>query len=298
MVPVDKKFDRVILYGDKGDIVSKSIFIASKASPLFKSKGKTTYLFDPQIFSLTQLQSAIGKNLSQEKYFQLLETALSESTVLILKIRKGFLLANKTILPKNITTEILFDKNKDLYYLIYGFSPMQSLDMEIILVEDNEKIRAGLEQNSTELTSPSKVLQIFNEPPSEYDVSYNGVGYEIKFGPAGLYPINDQAGVRFIIAVMKRRIINEDELIRFGNKYFTKAVEDQIYVLKRARRNKEELIKDLKTIEQNKNIPPEQSLSKHLEDSINITEAGYTISYNPIPTIQWKFNLSEDFFKF
>lgn len=298
MVPVDKKFDKVILYGDKGDTVSKSIFIASKASPLFKSRVKTTYLFDPKIFSLTQLQSAIGKNLSQEKYIQLLETALSESTVLILKIRKGFLIANKTILPKNITTEILFDNNKDLYYLMCGFSPMQSLDLEIILVEDTEKIRASLEQNSIELISRSKVLKIFNEPPSDYNISYNGVCYEIIFGRAGVYSINDQAGIRFIIAVMKRRTITDNELIRFGNKYFAKAVEGDRNVLNRARRNKEELIKSLKKIEQHKNILPEQSLSKHLEEFINITEAGYIISYNPIPTIKWKFNLSEDFFTF
>lgn len=294
----EKIYDKIILYTDKVDRLSRSIFIATKPSSLIKTKGQITFLFDPKTFTLNQFQPNTDKDLSQGKYLCLAENGLTEQTLLVICVRKGYLLTNKSILPQNIIIDILLDTNQNLYYIIDGFSMHQNIELEITLVIDNEKIRSLLEKNPADKTISPKILKIFNSPPSDYEIFYNGVTYEIKFGPAGFYAVNDQAGLRFIIGVIKTGIITSQELLRFGNKYFAKAVEDDYDVIRRARRNKEELIKDLKTIEQNKNILPEQSLSKHLLESIKITEADYSISYNPVPQIEWNIKLPEDFFSY
>ena len=295
---IEKRFNRIILYTDDEYKISKSILIASNPSPLLKQKGKTTLLFDPKVFTLTQLESNIGKCFSKEKFVALQNSALSGTTVLILKIRKGFLLSNGTSLSKNINIEILMDANDDLYYLIYGFAAFQNVDLDLILDDDRQQNRIKLSEKIDDRNIQTDILTIFNQPPSEYQISYNGICYEIKFGAAGLYTINDQAGIRFIIAVFKRGKIESNELLSFGNKYFAKKVKDDINVIKRARRNKEELISDLQIIEKYNNIPPDYSLSKHIYLSIKITEAGYAIIYAPVSTIEWTFNLPDDFFVF
>ena len=294
----EKIYDKIIMYTDKVGRLSRSVFIAAKPSPLFKTKREATVLFDPNTFTLTQFQPNTDKDLSQEKFTVITEQNLTEHTLLLVCVRKGYLLSNKSILPQNIIIDILLDTNQDLYYLIDGFSIHQNIELEITLVIDNEKIRSLSENDPAEKTIAPKILKIFKSPPSNYEIFYNGVTYEIKFGSAGFYAVNDQAGLRFIIGVIKAGTITSKELLRFGNKYFAKAVEDQINVIRRARRNKEELIEDLKTIEQNKNIPPEQALSKHLLESIKITEADYSISYIPVPKINWNITLPEDFFSY
>ena len=260
----EKIYDKIILYTDKVDKLSRSIFIATKPSRLIKTKGQITFLFDPKTFTLAQFQPNADKDLSQGKYFHLVEYGLTEHTLLLICVRKGYLLSNKSILPQNIIIDILLDNNQDLYYIIDGFSIHQNIELEIALVIDNDKIRSQLEKDPADKTISTKILQIFNSPQTDYEIHFNGVAYEIKFGSAGLYSIKNQAGIRFIIAVIKKSAIIDQELLRFGNKYFSKSVEDEINVLKRARRNKEELIKYLKKIEQNKNISPEHSLSRHL----------------------------------
>lgn len=295
---IEKYFNRIILYTDDGYKISRSIFIASKPSPLLKQKGKTTFLFDPNIFILTQLEPNIGKCFSKENFIGLQNASLSETTVLILKIRKGFLLSNRTNLSKNINIEILLDANDDLYYLIYGFFEFLNFDLDIILAEDRQQNRIKLKEKNEDRTIQNNILTVFNTPPSEYQISFNGICFEIKFGSAGLYTINDQAGIRFIIAVIKKGEIESNELLKFGEKYFTKKVDADINVIKRARRNKEELINDLQIIEEYNNIPPDRSLSKHIQLTIKITESDYTISYVPDTKIVWSFNLPDDFFVF
>ncbi len=290
MIPPNLKFAQIIRYDDNIDRLSKTVLHSTKPRTLFIEKGKTSSLFDSKHFRVISLQRSLGIVLSEDEQSKISDGALSSDTIIILKPRMGYLLSNTFPLQKNLEVKIIIDENGCLHYLMWGFKESQDLILNLKLIKDQQSLISHLAQQPKDSSVESKITTIFNTQSSDYNISFTGIGYIIKFGPAGDYPIDDNAGIRFCIAAIRLGNIPTSELIAFGNKYFKKSVNNDIDVIRRARRNKEELIKKVITFEQTMGKSKEISLSKHLEDSIVISEADYTIKYTPVSPINWSWS--------
>lgn len=292
------KFNKIILFSIDEVRTLKSIYSSEKPNALFKVNKSKLFLFDPNIFKLIQHHSSLGFTFGTNHFNCVVEDNLTPESLIIIKIRNGFLLSGKASFQPNIQIQNVLDIHDTLYYLFYGFSSFQTFKSDLLLVKDENNLRDKFKSTYSSIEVQTKILNIFKSQNTFYRISYDGVNYQIQFGPDIIYQIKNRARIEFIISVMRKGKITSDELLKFGAKYFRKKVTADIYVIKRSRRNKEELIKDLTIIEQNKSIPLTQSLSTHLLKSISITEKDYSISYVPESSIEWVFDLPDSFFSY
>ncbi len=297
------EFKKIIHIDDNTSFYQMLTCTAKKPMTMNLSLGEVEPIFDGKQCDDYDLEDYPKSLFPQSKVIPIHINALDLSTAVSLRLRPEHYLINTTFLPNDISHTVKYSlEKKRLTYIFFNFNN-KTFTLNPRITKDTIGLLDYFGNNLNDNLLRQTILDFFKTPNQPKDILknllleraenyiiYRGATFDIKYGGKKIISLNRDESISDLVYIIKNKVnLNPDILWDKRRKTSSKDA------LSSFKKNYDRGLKKIRQLEDEMKIAGEDRFSEFVSTYIKIDLVNNLIVYKAPLSLDWQFDLPEEF---